>query len=90
MKTYKNLTEYNSDKNHPAKAMIERTEIEVKCERCGSKININVYRQAEGKYVAYYCHDCRQLLTQIGAGEHTAMQERAGDRPDNTPYTKED
>lgn len=69
-----------------------------KCERCGCHVSGDAYYQTERanfcgqtvKVVAYYCDSCHQLLTQIGAGEHTAMQERAGDRPDNTPYTKED
>jgi hypothetical protein len=65
-----------------------------KCERCGCHVSGDAYHQTErspwGPVTAYYCDSCRQLLTQIGAGEHTAMQERAGDRPDNTPYTKED
>lgn len=69
-----------------------------KCERCGCHVSGDAYHQTERanfcgqtvKVVAYYCDSCRQLLTQIGAGEYTAMQERAGDRPDNTPYTKED
>jgi hypothetical protein len=65
-----------------------------KCERCGEHVGHDAYRQTEnsryGKVTTYYCDSCRQLLTQIGAGEHTAMQDRASDRPDNTPYTKED
>ena len=65
-----------------------------KCERCGEHVSKTAYRQTErspwGPVTAYYCDSCRQLLTQIGAGEHTALQDRASDRPDNTPYTKED
>lgn len=69
-----------------------------KCEQCGKHVDANAYHQTEQSYlcgqtmkvVAYYCDSCRQLLTQIGAGEYTAMRERAEDRPDNTPYTKED
>lgn len=64
------------------------------CERCGTHVSKTAYHQTEkgpwGKVTAYYCDSCRQLLTSIGAGEYTAMQERADERPDNTPYTKED
>jgi hypothetical protein len=68
------------------------------CERCGCHVDPSAYHQTETanfggqsvKVAAYYCNSCRQLLTQIGAGEYTAMQERANETPDNTPQTKED
>jgi len=65
-----------------------------KCERCGEHVTKAAYSQTEqspwGPVTAYYCDSCRQLLTQVGCGEHTALQDRASDRPDNTPQTKED
>lgn len=65
-----------------------------KCERCGTHIGRDAYHQIErsyfGKVIAYYCDSCQRLLTQIGTGEHTAMQDRSSIRQDNTPYTKMD
>jgi hypothetical protein len=65
-----------------------------RCDRCGTHVAKTVYSQKEGSQwgpvTVYYCDSCRQLLTSIGAGEHTAMQERADERQDNTPVTKED
>ena len=83
---------YKTDADRVAAAL--KAGIVCHCERCGADVRPDGYHQTEhsqyGKIIAYYCSSCRQLLTQIGAGEHTAMQERAGDRPDNTPQTKED
>ena len=52
------------------------------CERCHSVIDGNTaYHQSErwGRWqvTAFYCEACRSLLSAIGAGEHTALQERA-------------
>lgn len=72
---------------------------ECKCERCRVKVDgRTAYRQQEWtrfggqavRVVAYYCANCRTLLTGIGAGEHTAMQDRAGHVPSIEPVTKSD
>lgn len=69
------------------------------CERCGAKLDGNTaYSQQEWdrlggarvKVRAYYCTSCTALLTTIGAGERTAMQERAAAVPPVEPYTKQD
>jgi hypothetical protein len=69
------------------------------CERCHAKIDGNTaYHQTEhtrfgGKLVdvvAYYCDNCRRLLAAIGAGEYTAIQERADEKPSYEPYTKDE
>lgn len=59
----------------------------IRCERCGQVIDrATAYTQQEwtrlnGRRVrvnAYYCDDCRQLLTSVGDGETTDMDHRAG------------
>lgn len=65
------------------------------CERCGQQIDGNTaYSQHEWfgkvKVVAYYCVPCRQLLSAIGAGEYTELQERASARHSQDPETKGD
>lgn len=69
------------------------------CDRCGTKIDGNTaYSQQEWgrlggarvKVTARYCASCTTLLTTIGAGEYTAMQERAAAVPPVEPYTKQD
>ena len=78
---------------------MEESDYQGTCERCGTAIDTRkVYHQQERmsfggstvKVAAYYCNHCRQLLTEIGKGEYTPMQERATERPDNTPNYKED
>jgi Zn finger protein HypA/HybF involved in hydrogenase expression len=67
---------------------------ERKCERCGCHVERTAYSQIEqsqyGPAITYYCSACHQLMTQIGTGEHTAMQAKTTETPDNTPKTKED
>jgi len=88
-----------SYRNIDAVVEMEESDYQGRCERCGDAIDTRkAYYQQErmswgGKTVpvtAYYCNHCRQLLTMIGKGEHTQMQERATERPDNTPNYKED
>ena len=68
-----------------------------RCERCRKKIDGNTaYQQQEWsrfgrnkiKVTAWYCDDCHQLLISIGAGEYTAMEERAGVVPSYEPAYK--
>jgi len=53
-----------------------------RCNRCGKVINpATAYSQMErmqGVQVkTYYCNDCHKLLSTIGAGEYTALEEAA-------------
>lgn len=70
-----------------------------RCDRCHAEVDGDVaYKQQEwtswaGKRVrvtAYYCQACAGTLRAIGAGERSAMEERASSRPDMTPEHKED
>jgi len=69
-----------------------------KCERVfPENASREEYHVTDGKWggetvpvAAYYCHDCHTLLTAIGKGEHTPMQDRTEERPDNTPHYKTD
>ena len=88
-----------SYRNIDAVVMVEDSDYQVRCERCGRQIDSRTaYRQQETDYLgaskikvtAYYCEHCRQLLNNIGAGEYTALEERASADQDNTPYYKED
>ena len=94
-----NRGECVSYRNIDAVVEMEESDYQGHCERCGTDIDTRkAYHQQEpmswgGKTIkatAYYCDHCRQLLTMIGKGECTPMQERATDRPDNTPTYKED
>jgi hypothetical protein len=42
------------------------------------------------RVLAHYCADCHGLLSRIGQGEYTALQERAERKHSTEPYTKED
>jgi len=88
-----------SYRNVAAVVEMEESDYVGRCERCGAKIDTRkAYRQREhGRLggsvvpvIAYYCDDCRNVLHAVGAGEYTAMQERAAEMPDMTPATKED
>lgn len=94
-----NRGECVSYRNIDAVVEMEESDYRGCCERCGTAIDTRkAYHQQERmsfgggtvKVAAYYCDHCRQLLTEIGRGEYTPMQERATDRPDNTPTYKED
>jgi len=88
-----------SYRNIDAVVEMEDSDYQGRCDRCGATIDTRTaYMQQErghyaGKTVtvaAYYCDSCHTLLTAIGKGEHTALEDRAADNPDNTPYTKQD
>jgi hypothetical protein len=75
------------------------TEYDTHCERCRVVIDpATAYRQTErmrwgGKTIAvtaHYCESCCRVLKGVGAGEHSAMQERAGERPSYEPAYKAD
>jgi Zn finger protein HypA/HybF involved in hydrogenase expression len=94
-----NRGECVSYRNIDAVVEMEESDYQGRCERCGTAIDTRkAYHQQERmawggntiKVAAYYCDHCRQLLTMIGKGERTPMQERATERPDNTPTYKED
>ena len=66
-----------------------------RCERCGKEVDgKTAYSQQEWyrgvRVSAYYCDSCHRLLSAIGAGEHTALQERATERHSVEPETKQD
>lgn len=74
-----------SYRNIEAVVEMEDSDYQGRCERCGATLDTRkAYHQQErtsygGKtvlVVAYYCDSCRQLLTAIGMGEHTPMQDR--------------
>lgn len=88
---------------HHAETDAEIEEIKAKalencrCERCGVKVNgKTAYSQKEwaffgGKRVQVntcYCDSCRRVLTTVGAGEATPMQERATEKPSYEPAYK--
>jgi len=88
-----------SYRNIEAVVEMEDADYVGRCDRCGAKIDTRTaYMQQErasfgGKTVpvaAYYCDTCHTVLAAVGKGEHTALKDRAADRPDNTPYTKQD
>lgn len=94
-----NRGECISYRNIEAVVEMEDSDYQSNCERCGKSLDTRkAYHQQERmswggstiKVAAYYCGHCRQLLTMIGKGERTPMQDRASDRPDNTPTYKED
>jgi hypothetical protein len=94
-----NRGECVSYRNIDAVVEMEESDYQGRCERCGTAIDSRTaYHQQEPmafsgktvKVITYYCDPCRHLLTEIGRGEYTPMQERATDRPDNTPTYKED
>lgn len=72
--------------------------VEHHCDRCGKIVPETAYHQTEWtrfgvskvKVIAYYCVSCAQLLHAVGAGEQTAMQDRAANVPSYEPTTKED
>lgn len=72
--------------------------VEHHCDSCGKVVPATAYHQQEltrfggskVKVMAYYCTDCAQLLHAVGAGEQTAMQDRAANVPSYEPTTKED
>jgi len=78
---------------------MEAADYTVPCDRCGVKVDSRaVYSQLEktrfgGKIVpvkAHYCKACHGVLSAVGAGEHTALDERAADIPSFEPTTKTD
>jgi len=80
-------------------AMIEHDRRNTRCDRCGAHVDTDsAYHQEEWarlgvskvKVRAYYCDPCARLLRAIGAGERTAMQERAARVPSYEPETKAD
>lgn len=78
----------------PAVIEMEDNDYIERCERCGQQVDSRTaYHQIERgwfggreiKVKAYYCKDCHQVLSAVGAGEQTALEDRATEAPDNTP-----
>lgn len=88
-----------SYRNIDAVIEMEESDYQSHCRRCGAAVDTRrAYHQQErvslgggtATVATHYCDRCRRLLTGIGRGEHTPMQERATEMPDNTPTHKED
>ncbi len=88
-----------SYRNIEAVVEMEESDYQQKCHRCGDQIDTRkAYSQKEWtrfsgskvRAITYYCDSCSNILTQIGAGERTEMEERAGYVPSYEPTTKED
>ncbi len=68
------------------------------CDRCGAIVSGAAYQQQEWtrfgnqrvKVTARYCQGCANTMRTIGAGEYTAMEERANETPSYEPTYKED
>jgi Zn finger protein HypA/HybF involved in hydrogenase expression len=90
-----NRGEVLSYRNIISKVAVEEVDHMVRCERCGKTINSRTaYKQLEDwqgkKVITYYCNSCKELLTSIGKGEYTAMQDRASQVNGYEPTNKED
>jgi Zn finger protein HypA/HybF involved in hydrogenase expression len=93
-----NRGEVISYRNIPAVTEMEESDYQVKCERCGKHLDSRkAFSQLEWSYFnshrvqvkTYYCDSCKQLLSAIGAGEHTALEDRKT-LSVNEPYEKGD
>jgi len=66
----------------------------VECDGCRAEMPRTGYWQWEGSQwglaKAYYCETCRRVLGAVGAGEYTALQERAGEPASIEAETKGD
>jgi Zn finger protein HypA/HybF involved in hydrogenase expression len=84
-----------SYRNIEAVIEMEESDYQSKCTRCGKAIDTrNTYSQIENwqgkKVISHYCDGCKTLLTTIGQGEYTAMQDRAQVNPGYEQGNKED
>ena len=84
-------------KNIEAVVEMEESDYQGRCERCNDSLDSRkAYKQKEWAYfggklvqvTACYCDSCRKLLTTIGAGEVTPMEERASEKPSYEPAYK--
>jgi len=71
----------------------------VPCENCGIEIDGRTakhqtewmwFGKKKIKVISYYCSACYALLTNIGKGERTPMQDAAMDLSGDEPYGKND
>ena len=66
-----------SYKNVEAVVELEEADYLTYCVRCGKKLDTRTaYSQREGRFLSYYCVKCVTLLSSIGRGELSAMEER--------------
>lgn len=71
------LLSYTNPAEYPTNHIIH-------CERCGDEVDNTAHSQTETGYfagskvqgTAHYCNDCERLLRAVGAGEHTALEDR--------------
>jgi len=91
------VSEYPAETDAEIEAIKTAALENCRCERCGVKVNgKTAYSQKEwtffgGKRVQVntcYCDSCRRVLTTVGAGETTPMEERATDKPSYEPAYK--
>jgi len=74
---------------------IEEADYQTNCPRCGHRIDSRKsYGQKESylghQVMTYYCDDCRKLLSAIGSGEHTALEDKASHKPSPELVHKQD
>ena len=74
--------EYEAEKARQAAEDAKPIDCTEYCERCGKVIDpATAYGQMENmmgvRVKTYYCGDCHELLSTIGAGEYTALEEAA-------------
>jgi len=88
-----------SYRNIEAVVEMEEADYQTHCERCGQVLDIRTAKNqkewmrhggSKVQVIAYYCDGCHALLTTIGKGEWTPMQERAAYVPSYEPTTKND
>ena len=66
-----------SYRNVEAVIELEEADHVTYCNRCGKKLDSrNAYSQKEGRFLSHYCDKCVTLLSSIGRGEFSAMEER--------------
>jgi hypothetical protein len=91
------VAEYSPETDEEIEAIKAAAMGNCRCERCGEKVNgKTAYSQKEWAYfggkrvqvTACYCNSCKQVLTTVGAGEVTPMEERATEKPGYEPAYK--
>ena len=87
-----------SYRNIEAVVEMEESDYQGRCERCSASLDTRkAYSQKEWSYfggkrvqvTACYCNSCEQVLTTVGAGEVTPMEERATEKPSYEAYKGE-
>jgi tRNA A37 N6-isopentenylltransferase MiaA len=88
-----------SYRNFPEVVEKEESDYITQCNRCGKTLDTRTAKNQmewfragalKARVPTYYCNDCYNLLSQIGAGEYTELDERAGRKPSYEPEYKGD